>query len=97
MSYVSEILERANVQSVCNFLLFGCENTDNRAGNYETRLKEAYHKYAEAAEQYGITEETELHAVLIELLSTYERSYIEIGVQAGFLLAKDITMDSGKA
>lgn len=96
MSYVSGILGRANVQSVCNFLLIGCESSECQAGDHEIRLKDAYHKYVEAAKQYGITEETELHAELIELLSMYERSYIEIGVQAGFSLAKDMIMDSAK-
>ena len=94
MSFVRAILERATVQGLREYLLGGCENADYQAGDCEVRLKNAYHKFAEITEKYGITEETELYSIMSEILNTYECSYMEIGIQAGFLLARDMFMNS---
>ena len=54
MAYIHEILGKANIRSVADFLLFGL-GPDEDTRNYEERIDELYDKFEDAVKKYRRT------------------------------------------
>jgi len=91
MSYIDEIFAKTNVQVLREFLLYGNAGTEHTAESYEKRMNAAYDKLLCVVKKYDSAgEDSELYTTMVALLTEHENVYMEIGIQAGFLLAKDI-------
>lgn len=89
MGYINGIFERATIQGIADYLLFGSDpETDERS--YEERLDEPYRRFAEAVAKYDKNPSSELLDLSNEVTSETATVYMEIGLQVGFLLAQDI-------
>lgn len=90
MGYLNETLKRASVQSLREYFLYGVNEDNYSTKSYEVRLKKAYEKWREVVRKYDDEEDSELYRTINETLTEHEHVYMEIGLQAGFGLAKDI-------
>jgi|GEM_PF-643787 len=94
MSYLEETLKRANIQALREFLLYGNAEEKYTAESYEKRINKAYYDYVNIAQRYDDAgEDSELLSAISDIMTEHENIYMEIGIQAGFLLAKDIYSD----
>ena len=88
---LQKILERTNIQALREFLLYGMENEGEVSQSYSDRLKNAYKKQEDIVAEYDERgEESDLHKAIDNILFDYENVYMELGIRAGFLLAKDM-------
>ena len=91
MGYLNETLKRASIQSLREYFLYGVNEDSYSAKSYVVRLKKAYEKWSSIVKKYDEAEETsELYRVINEVIIEYEHVYMELGLQAGFKLAKEI-------
>lgn len=88
--FINDVFERANIQGLREYLLTGAEALEYSSEGYEERIKKSYEEYKVVAERHGLGEGSELYDVIQQLLITYETVYMEVGLQAGLLLAKDV-------
>lgn len=95
MSYISEIFERANLQQICNFLLYGTEAVVISDKSYTERIKEANSKITSIIKE-KLSENNdakEIESVINDILSfssDSENVYMEIGMQCGAMLCNDL-------
>lgn len=88
---IHQILERANIQSLREFLLCGADSKGNYSGNYKQRLNDVYDKQRNIVNEYdSLGEESRLHNAIGDILYDYENIYMELGIRAGFSMAKDL-------
>jgi len=67
------------------------ENEGEVSQSYSDRLKNAYKKQEDIVAEYDKRgEESDLHKAIDNILFDYENVYMELGIRAGFLLAKDM-------
>lgn len=98
MDLVNEVFERCNSESVCNFLLYGAETVGTQTADYNERIKAAYDKLHEWIKKYFPDfedydrESSYLHTITVEL----EKIYMQIGLQAGVMIATDFYKKTGK-
>jgi len=86
---LQKILERTNIQALREFLLYGMENEGEVSQSYSDRLKNAYKKQEDIVAEYDERgEESDLYKAIDNILFDYENVYMELGIRAGFLLAK---------
>lgn len=86
---ISRILDRATIRGIADYLLFGIEpDEDDRS--YEERLDEPYERFKKAVAKYDKKHNSELLDLSNEIASETASVYTEIGLQAGFLLMKDM-------
>ncbi len=89
MKFAEKIFERSTVKGVADYLLYGMvPDQDNRS--YETRLDEADLAYEKVAKQYDEDGASMLLSAANELVNENASVYMELGLQAGFLLAADL-------
>ncbi len=89
MKFAERIFERATVKGVANYLLYGMvPDKDDRS--YETRLDDADLIYEKVAKQYGEDGASVLLSVANELVNENASVYMELGLQAGFLIIADL-------
>lgn len=89
MNYIKGIFERATIQGIADYLLFGTgPERDERS--YEERLDEPYKRFEKAVVKYDKNPSSELLDLSNEVTSETASVYMEIGLQIGFLLAQDI-------
>lgn len=91
MNYIDEIFLRADIQQVCEFLLNGVSSkTDPRS--YKERMESAQKKVMarlrEAYPDMAAYEETT--GLLFDYVDAIEAVYMEIGLQAGAILAAQV-------
>ncbi|MCQ1528314.1 hypothetical protein [Lutispora saccharofermentans] len=89
MSYISEIFDRANIQQIREFLLYGVECAEISDKSYKQRIEESS-KTAIAMIQAKFPDMNEYEKVTAEVYryaSTVEDVYLEIGLQCGIALA----------
>lgn len=87
--YIKGIFERATIQGISDYLLFGCgPERDERS--YEERLDEPYRRFATAVAKYDKNVSSELLDLSNEVTSETASGYMEIGLQIGFHLAQDM-------
>lgn len=89
MSYLDETLARDSMQSLRNH--YGKPVKEHKVETYEERLEQAYRKCLETVQTYDSKgEDSELFSVINAMITEHEEVYMEVGIRAGFLLAKDI-------
>lgn len=89
MKFVEKIFERATVKGVADYLLYGMvPDRDDRS--YETRLDDADLAYEKVARQYDEDGASVLLSAANELVDENASVYMELGLQAGFLLVTDL-------
>lgn len=94
MPYLKKALQRASVQSLREYLLYGVEGECHTAKSYEVRIKKAFEKWSSMVKEYEEDwENSRLYKCFSDILSEHEHVYMEIGIQAGFQLAKDLEWD----
>lgn len=86
MKFAEKIFERATIKGVADYLLYGMvPDRDDRS--YEVRLDDADLAYEKVAGQY---DEDVLLSAANELVNENASVYMELGLQAGFLLIIDL-------
>lgn len=89
MSFTKNIFERATVKGVADYLLYGMvPDRDDRS--YEERLDDADLAYEEVARQYDEDGFSMLLSAANTLVNENASVYMELGLQAGFLLIADL-------
>ena len=89
MKFAEKIFERATVKGIADYLLYGMiPDRDDRS--YETRLDDADLAYEKAARQYDEDGASVLLSAANELVNENASVYMELGLQAGFLLIADL-------
>lgn len=89
MNFAEKIFERATIKGIADYLLYGMiPDRDDRS--YETRLDDADLAYEKAAKQYDENGASVLLSAANELVNENASVYMELGLQAGFLLAADL-------
>jgi len=99
MGYLNETLKRASVQSVREYLLYGVDGEEHTTKSYEVRLKKAYGEWRDIVKKYDEDgEDSELYRIINKVIVEHEHVYMEMGLLAGFQLAKEIegSEDDGK-
>jgi len=91
MGYLEETLRRSNLQSLREYLLYGVSEDNYSAKSYEVRLKKAFEKWDKVIAECGSKKKrTKLESVFMEVLAEYQHVYMEMGIQSGFQLAREI-------
>ena len=93
MSFITEIFKRSSMKEITGYLLYGASFEGEDNADYHTRLKRACQHCEDILSIYDSDTESILHNAVNQLMGETERVYMEIGVKAGFLLAKDIFND----
>ncbi len=91
MGYFSEIFQRADIQEICDFLLFGSDGGEKCSKSYMEQLDGAYegiHKVV-CEKSLGMDNE-EIVNKIMEEVSRVEKVQMEIGLRCGFKLALQI-------
>lgn len=89
MKFAEKIFERATVKGVADYLLYGMvPDRDDRS--YEARLDDADLAYEKVAKQYDEDRASVLLSAANELVNENTSVYMELGLQAGFLLITDL-------
>lgn len=89
MKFAEKIFERATVKGVADYLLYGMvPDRDDRS--YEARLDDADLAYEKVAKQYDEDGASVLLSAANELVNENASVYMELGLQAGFLLVTDL-------
>lgn len=92
MGYINKVLERSSLQSLGEYLLYGVESPNaHSAKSYEVRLNKAHENWNKVITEYLAKEQiSKIEPAFSEILSENECVYIELGIQSGFRLAKEI-------
>lgn len=89
MKFAQKIFERATVKGVADYLLYGMvPERDNRS--YESRLNDADRAYEKVARHYDEDGASVLLSAANTLVNEHTSVYMELGLQAGFLLLTDL-------
>ena len=89
MNFAEKIFERATIKGIADYLLYGMiPDRDDRS--YEIRLDDADLAYEKAAKQYDENGASVLLSAANELVNENASVYMELGLQAGFLLITDL-------
>lgn len=97
MSYISEIFERANIQSLREYLLHGVEPLEIDTGSYKERIDNAWKEINSVLHHQFPDEKTYEHisGQLFHYETACENVYMEIGLQCGFSLAMEFITGEG--
>lgn len=94
MNHLDEIFEKATIRGITNYLLFGSAPVDDTR-DYQTRLNDAYIRYENAVFKREESATTELLDLANAMSNETASVYMEIGLQVGILLIKDILENVG--
>lgn|GEM_PF-1799977 len=88
---INEMLQRASLQSIREFIAYGTKPCLLYSGNFETREREAYQAFCLALKRLlpDISEEHEIFTDLASLLAAYESLFLETGMLIGAKIVKD--------
>lgn len=89
MSFTKNIFERSTVKGVADYLLYGMI-PDRECRSYETRLDEADLAFEKVAKQYDENGASVLLSAANTLVNENASVYMELGLQACFLLITDL-------
>jgi len=91
MGYINNTLKRASIQSLREYFLYGVSDETCSAKSYEMRIKKAYERWHNITAKYEKEgEDSELETAFRDALREHEHVYMELGIQAGFQLAREI-------
>ena len=82
--YIERIMERANIQKMVGYLLYGAE-IDQADDCYEERITEANRKLDEITKG-----DEKLQASINEVIANFTELYAELGFKAGIIFATDV-------
>lgn len=89
MNHLEDIFKKATVRGIADYLQFGLA-PQKETRDYNTRLDEAYDKF----EKEVCHHDKDGHMNLLDLANDMENEagsvYLEVGIQVGVLLAKDM-------
>ena len=89
MNFAKNIFERATVRGVADYLLYGMV-PDRERRSYETRMDDADLAFEKVAKQYGEDGASVLLSAANALVNENASVYMELGLQAGFLLVTNL-------
>lgn len=95
MNYAQSIFEKATIRGITDYLMFGLP-PEVEARDYNTRLDEQYDKFEKAIRQNNTDETIKLLDLANEMENETGSVYLEIGIQVGFLLVKDMIQNIGE-
>ncbi|XCP83599.1 hypothetical protein ABXS75_10940 [Roseburia hominis] len=90
MDFTKSIYEKATMQGIVKYLLYGFEPCADQ-GDLEMRLEKAHQKFDRTAGKYGKASAEELINAANELEYEISLIYTEIGMKLGRLLQNDMT------
>lgn len=91
MNQFNEHFKRASLQSLRAYFLNGVEDEVYSTESHEARIKKAYKNWHDVIEEFDQKgENSKLYNTISESITEYENVYMELGIQTGFKLAKDI-------
>lgn len=88
MKTVENVLKRATIKGVTDYLLYG-ENNQEEKRDCETRLEEAYDRIEEVVHTCSNGFDNYMLDEINNLLSTWEEVYMEIGFTAALKIMMD--------
>lgn len=89
MKFAEKIFERATVKGIADYLLYGMV-PDRDGRSYEARLDDAGAAFEKVAKQYGEEGSSILLSAANEMVNDNANVYMELGLQAGYLLIVDL-------
>lgn len=89
MKFAEKIYERATVKGIADYLLYGMV-PDRDERSYEARLDDAEAAFENVAKQYGKEGTSILLSAANEMVNENASVYMEMGLQAGFLIIADL-------
>lgn len=91
MGYLEATLKRSNLQSLREYLLYGVSDDNYSPKSYEVRLKKAYEEWDKVIAECSLEEKrTKMESAFQEILGEHMHVYMEMGIQTGFRLAREI-------
>lgn len=87
MNYIEAIFQRANVQQIREFLLNGAEIWEVNKEPYDERLIKGLDNAIKMLHAYLPDNCEKIENEIIEATTVYAEVYMEIGLQAGIMLA----------
>lgn len=93
-SYTKSIFEKATIRGITDYLMFGLP-PEVETRDYTTRLDEEYDKFEKAIRQYDKDGAMNLLDLANDMENEAGSVYLEIGIQVGFLLVKDMIQNIG--
>ncbi|MBS5082208.1 MAG: hypothetical protein E7B11_16080 [Clostridiales bacterium] len=89
MREFGEILEKATIQGIADYLLYGVP-PEREKRDYQSRLEESYLEYEKLALQYDSNGASELLSLANAMICDNACVYMELGLQAGILFVIDM-------
>lgn len=91
MKITKEILKRATIQGMAEYLLYGSalEGKEEKI-DYDVKLEQAYCKYEEVLKEHERKSSTELMDSANDMASEVAEVYTAIGLQAGIIIMHEI-------
>lgn len=87
MNYIEAIFQRANVQQIREFLLNGAETCEVNKEPYDERLIQGLDNAIKMLHTYLPDNSEKMENEIMEATTVYAEVYMEIGLQAGIMLA----------
>ncbi len=93
MNYIEQIFDRCNIETLCEFLIHGSELTETSNYGYYERSRKAEKRLSEwLHKQFADSKELDEHCSLIySVFSEIQSIYMQIGLQAGIMLATEFS------
>ncbi len=91
MNYIEQIFARCNIETLCDFLMHGGELAQTSSDGYYERARKAEKQLSDwLQQQFADSAELSEHAGLLHaVLSEIQSVYMQIGLQAGIMLAAE--------
>lgn len=92
MNYISEIFQRANIDSICDFLQYGTECSGHSAKSYMEQLKEAEESVSDLLMQ-KFPDEAEYDEVfdkVTDYVTVCQDIYTKVGLQCSFAIIMEL-------
>ena len=92
MNYIEQIFDRCNIETLCGFLMHGSELLETDTDGYYKRTQKAEERLNNwLHKQFSDRKEIDEHYSLIySVISEIQSVYMQIGLQAGIMLATEI-------
>ncbi len=92
MNYIDQIFDRCNIETVCEFLIYGGEPLETNTDSCYERAKKAEQKLNEwLQKQFTDNKELDEHcSIVYSVIGEIQSIYMQIGFKAGFMLAAEL-------
>ena len=98
INYIEQIFDRCNLETLCEFLIHGSELTETNNDGYYERARKAEKRLSEwLHKQFTNSEELDEHfSFIYSVFGEIQSIYMQIGLQAGIMLATDFSDKKNK-